>query len=399
MAKSDSSAVQKLIELANQKPLELDVDLDGLFADDGRKAKPALPPPRRSANAPMSPSQTVPPLPRTRAPVSTQTGFAAVSAPAADPAIAPSRPAPRPRLGAPTVTPTIEPVSYADLASDGGDVPATQQTPRRGSVAPWILAGAFALGVGFAAVYIVAEGLGGAAPRPDQAIAPAPVVAPVAAPSDLQPSDQAPAPVAAAPAAPTAAATATVGFVSTPPGATVVLVDNGTMTPLGKTPLTAPLVVGKKHEVLFTLEGRGTVLAHVDPATQTSVAVELGAGAEAVAAAAPAEPVAAPAAPEPARESRSERRARSERKPEKRVAAREPAGKGTLMLGAKPPCEIIIDGKATGLITPQREIPLAAGRHTVTLVNKQHGIRKSFPITVGAGGSVKVVKDFTDLMK
>jgi hypothetical protein len=394
MAKSDSSAVQKLIELANQKPLELDVDLDGLFADDGRKAKPALPPPRRSAHAPMSPSQTVPPLPRTRAPVSTQTGFAAVTAPAAIPAIPSLRQAPR--LGAPAVAPTTEPVAYADLAFDAADVPATQQTPRRGSVAPWILAGAFALGVGFAAVYIVAEGLGGSAPRPDQAITQqAPVVAPVAAASDIQPADLAPAP------APAATTTATVGFVSTPAGATVVLVDNGTMTPLGKTPLTAPLAVGKKHEVLFTLEGRGTVLAHVDPSTQTSVSVELGAGAEPVAAAAPAEPVAEPVAappPEPAREVRSERRAR-ERKPEKRVAARAPAGTGTLMLGAKPPCEIVIDGKATGLTTPQREIPLAAGRHTVTLVNKQHGIRKSFPITVGAGGSVKVVKDFTDLMK
>jgi hypothetical protein len=390
MAKSDSSAVQKLIELAQQKPLELDVDLDGLFADDGRKAKAGLPPPRRpAASAPMSPSQTLPPLPRARAPVSTQTGVAAVAPPAA----APARPAPKPRLGAPAMSPVTELVADGDLAFEPSDVPATQQTVRRGSVAPWILAGAFALGVGFAAVYIVAEGLGGSAPRPDQAIAQAAVVAPVTALSDIQPADQAP---AAAPAAPI-----TVGFVSTPPGATVVLVEDGAMTPLGKTPLTAPLAVGKKHEVLFTLEGRATVLAHVDPSTQTSVAVELGAPGEAAAAAPEPAPAAEPA-PEPARtEARAERRERTDRseRREKRVAAREPAGKGTLMLGAKPPCEILIDGKATGLTTPQREIPLSAGRHTITLVNKQHGIRKSFPITVGAGGSTKVVKDFTDLMK
>jgi hypothetical protein len=397
MAKSDSSAVQKLIELAQQKPLELDVDLDGLFADDGRKAKAGLPPPRRpAASAPMSPSQAqaLPPLPRARAPVSTQTGFAAVSPPAA----APARPAPKPRLGAPAMAPVTEPVADSELAFEPSDIPATQQTVRRGSVAPWILAGAFALGVGFAAVYIVAEGLGGSAPRPDQAIAPAAVIAPVAAPSDIQPADQAAPAVAPAPAP---AAPITVGFVSTPPGATVVLVEDGAMTPLGKTPLTAPLAVGKKYEVLFTLEGRATVLAHVDPSTQTSVAVELGAPGEAAAAAPEPAPAAEPA-PEPARtEARAERRERSDRseRREKRVAAREPAGKGTLMLGAKPPCEIIIDGKATGLTTPQREIPLGAGRHTITLVNKQHGIRKSFPITVGAGGSTKVVKDFTDLMK
>jgi eukaryotic-like serine/threonine-protein kinase len=73
-------------------------------------------------------------------------------------------------------------------------------------------------------------------------------------------------------------------------------------------------------------------------------------------------------------------------------------GDGILSLGAKPPCEIYIDGKATGLRTPQREIKLSAGRHKVTLMNNEYGIKESFTIEIKAGEVTKSVKDFTDRM-
>jgi hypothetical protein len=69
---------------------------------------------------------------------------------------------------------------------------------------------------------------------------------------------------------------------------------------------------------------------------------------------------------------------------------------GTLMLGSKPPCDIIIDGKKTGKKTPQRSLQLKAGKHRVTLVNDEFGIRKSFSVRVRGGGTTRVIKDLLD---
>ncbi|HVV84373.1 MAG TPA: PEGA domain-containing protein, partial [Kofleriaceae bacterium] len=71
-------------------------------------------------------------------------------------------------------------------------------------------------------------------------------------------------------------------------------------------------------------------------------------------------------------------------------------GEGTLMLGSKPPCEIFIDGRNTGLRTPQREIKLPAGHHKITLLNNDFSIKESFSVDIDAGGSQKMVKDFSD---
>jgi hypothetical protein len=75
-----------------------------------------------------------------------------------------------------------------------------------------------------------------------------------------------------------------------------------------------------------------------------------------------------------------------------------PKGEGVLSLGAKPPCDIYIDGKSTGLKTPQREIKLSAGRHKVTLMNNEFGIKESFTVEIKAGEVSKQVKDFSDRM-
>jgi len=71
-------------------------------------------------------------------------------------------------------------------------------------------------------------------------------------------------------------------------------------------------------------------------------------------------------------------------------------GEGTLSLGAKPPCEIFIDGRNTGLKTPQREIKLPAGKHRITLLNNEFGIKESFAVDIKANDTVKMVKDFSD---
>ncbi|MCE9574253.1 MAG: PEGA domain-containing protein, partial [Deltaproteobacteria bacterium] len=71
-------------------------------------------------------------------------------------------------------------------------------------------------------------------------------------------------------------------------------------------------------------------------------------------------------------------------------------GEGILSLGAKPPCDIYIDGKSTGLKTPQREIKLSSGHHKVTLMNNEFGIKESFTVEIKAGSPTKMVKDFSD---
>jgi hypothetical protein len=72
---------------------------------------------------------------------------------------------------------------------------------------------------------------------------------------------------------------------------------------------------------------------------------------------------------------------------------------GTLMLGSKPPCQIFIDGKDTGKKTPQRDLTLPAGRHKITLINNEHGIKESFSVTIKPGQTVKEIKDLTDRMQ
>ena len=80
------------------------------------------------------------------------------------------------------------------------------------------------------------------------------------------------------------------------------------------------------------------------------------------------------------------------------LAASSPApssGKGTLMLGSKPPCDIILDGKPTGLKTPQRAMELAPGTHSVVLVNAELGLEKKFKVKIAPGKTTKAIQDLT----
>jgi hypothetical protein len=63
------------------------------------------------------------------------------------------------------------------------------------------------------------------------------------------------------------------------------------------------------------------------------------------------------------------------------------------MVSSKPPCDILIDGKATGLTTPQRSISLGAGVHKVTFVNEAEKIKKTVSVTISADKATKLIQD------
>jgi hypothetical protein len=68
-------------------------------------------------------------------------------------------------------------------------------------------------------------------------------------------------------------------------------------------------------------------------------------------------------------------------------------GTGTLMVSSKPPCEILVDGKDTGMMTPQRSMSLSAGKHKVTFVNAAQSINKTVGIQIAADKPTKLIQD------
>jgi hypothetical protein len=207
---------------------------------------------------------------------------------------------------------------------------------------------------------------------------------------------------------------------SLPAGATVTLVEKTSTGEkksfLGTTPIATSLDPTGKYEVVLALAGHPDQIAKLDPAHTPHLQVALGGKAThavpaqpAIAKAAPARIAAAPAAKavhhsappkseklaDPGFDSTPapEAPAPKSDKPEKPAAVAS-AG-GTLMISSKPPCEIEIDGKSTGLRTPQRAMPLSAGPHKVTLVNSDASINKTLMVQINAGQSTKLVKDLT----
>jgi hypothetical protein len=210
---------------------------------------------------------------------------------------------------------------------------------------------------------------------------------------------------------------------SMPAGATVTLVEKTATGQkksfLGTTPIATSLDPSRSYEVVLALQGRPEQTAKLDPAHTPHLQIALGktttttttttkaAPARPAIAKAITSPKAAPApkhhsapkneqladpgfdsAPAPTKAAAAPAE-RAER-PEKPAAG---AAKGTLMISTKPPCEIVIDGKSTGLTTPQRAIPLPAGAHKVTLVNSGANINKTLMVQINADQPTKLVKD------
>ncbi len=241
-----------------------------------------------------------------------------------------------------------------------------------------------------------------AAPPEAVAAQPAAVQPKAAPPVAAQPVAAQPTPVAAqpTPAGEPGTKLADIRLDSKPPGATVMLVDNGKTSFLGTTPVAAALDSSRSYDVIFTLEGHPTQMAHVDPTKATRIEVALDkhevstTPAHVAVAPAPAHHTARVAmAPAPA--VRHEARVASAPKAEHRAAATRvaAAGNGVLMVSTKPPCSIVIDGRDTGLQTPQRSIPLASGAHRITLINAAAGIKKTVRVQVIADQPTKLIQN------
>ena len=206
---------------------------------------------------------------------------------------------------------------------------------------------------------------------------------------------------------------------SMPAGATVTLVEKTASGEkksfLGTTPIATSLDPSGKYEVVLALAGHPDQIAKLDPARTPHLEVALSGKAPhvapaqpapmpAIAKAAPARIAVAPKAVHHSAPPKTEKLADpgfdSTPAPEapapkqEKPAAAEGAN-GTLMISSKPPCEIEIDGKSTGMRTPQRAITLSAGAHKVTLVNSDANVNKTLMVQINAGQSTKLVKDLT----
>jgi serine/threonine protein kinase len=206
-------------------------------------------------------------------------------------------------------------------------------------------------------------------------------------------------------------------FASQPAGAKVTLLVDGDKKVLGATPVESKLDPRKRYEAVFRKDGYLPVTRAVAMTGAQEVPVEVVlekssgrrvAAADDVGFSAPdlslvggsKKPAAEPkkaAATEPKKAAE----APAVLEPKEDAAADEDAasdeeGYGMLGLGSKPPCKIFIDGRDTGQKTPQVGIKLKAGKHRVTLVNNEFGIKESFTVKITAGETEKAFKDMMD---
>lgn len=162
---------------------------------------------------------------------------------------------------------------------------------------------------------------------------------------------------------------------SQPLGATVMIVDRGKTEFLGKTPIATSLDSAHGYDLVFSIEGRPSQMAHLDPTQQQKIDVAF--------------PVVA--APVVHREAPAPVVVAHHDEPKPVVAE---TGEGTLMISSKPPCQISVDGSPTGLTTPQRAIALPAGHHTVTLVSAEDpSVKRTVSVEINANKPTKVIQD------
>jgi len=217
-------------------------------------------------------------------------------------------------------------------------------------------------------------------------------------------------------------------FESTPPGATVSLIIDGKRETLGPSPAKAPLDPRMTYQVLFEKSGyvsvnRPIVISGI---LEEKIAVSLEKAGSSVAAVVPdVKPTTRPTGPVTKPDTKIEKPSSDTGKIEKPDTKIEKpdtkiekpdtkiekpssdtgkvgndtkvaAGSGTLMLGSKPSCDIYVDGSNTGLHTPQRAMKLSAGKHRITLINNEFGIKETFVVDIKADGTEKAIKDYSD---
>ena len=245
----------------------------------------------------------------------------------------------------------------ATVAFDRAPAPTRRRIPRRA-----MLIGACSLGVlSLAFLFWPSSSSQLRTPPRVAPAAPAPVPVPVPVPVPAPPPALSPSLVRTA-------------ITSHPSGASVTLVDNGRTAVLGATPVDVSLDPTRAYDVILTLRGHPAKLAHFSPRTTPALALDLGG----VSGAPPPPPAPAPV--------------RASTPPPAPAAAS--AARGTLAISTKPPCDIVVDGKPTHLVTPQRALPLSAGKHHVVLVNAQRKLRRELDVDIAARRTTKVIRDF-----
>jgi hypothetical protein len=187
---------------------------------------------------------------------------------------------------------------------------------------------------------------------------------------------------------------------------------------LGTTPISTALDPSRQYDVVFTYKDRPTLLEHLDPRTQSKLSVTLNRpGSRSAAAVAEVAKVeapkaiatveapkakasapkaiakAAPKAEAPKAEVPKPEAPKAVAKEAPKAEAPKAGGEGVLMVSSKPPCEIFVDGKPTGLMTPQRSLPLSAGTHKITLVNSAEKIKKTLTVQITADQPTKLIQD------
>jgi hypothetical protein len=289
---------------------------------------------------------------------------------------------------------------YEERRVDGEVVPTTyferSEPARRTRSGSLIAAGAAAV--------VVALTVGLALHAPSDRAVSTPVAHPARAPVALA--------VALPMAVPTPSEQRSLPITSWPIGAIVTLVDNGAPGVLGPTPVTASLDPSHSYDVMLAVAGHPAKLLHIDLATMHALEVDLDTDPPLEKLTAHDPPVTAklaarpPARPAPAARPQHHSMPHAAlvtpvfdapSAPPKpiQVALAAGARNGVLMISAKPPCEIIIDGRSTHLFTPQRSLALTAGAHVVTLVNVSIGVKKTIAVKVDAVKPTKVIQDFT----
>ncbi|HYU16707.1 MAG TPA: serine/threonine-protein kinase [Candidatus Acidoferrum sp.] len=184
-------------------------------------------------------------------------------------------------------------------------------------------------------------------------------------------------------------------FVSEPPGARVTLIVNGERRPLGFAPVEVALDPREHYQALFRRPGFAPEVRPVamNGAARVDVVAVL-------ARALPGRPVPQPELVEgEAEPAAAKRTGAAEDAPAPAPAdeqQRTVEGEGTLGIMSKPPCRIFIDGRDTGQKTPVVGIQVKAGRHRVTLINNEFGLKESFFVEIQPGEAVKAIKDLTD---
>jgi len=178
-------------------------------------------------------------------------------------------------------------------------------------------------------------------------------------------------------------------FTSEPPGARVTLIENGDKRRLGSAPVDARLDPRATYEVRFEKSGYVTVTRPVTVGKAPEVVVA------AVMERSPVQATRRPVAKTPTPTPAPPREVTPAPTPAPRKPApKAPAGPpGNLLIGSKPPCKIFIDGKDTGLKTPQRGIKLAPGTHKITLVNNEQNLKKTIRVKIESGKDTRVIEN------